>query len=524
MGGSCGSIGQGPDTTNFCSDGIDDEYKLPGFCTVAGAAGNRHADEWCVKLGSPGEWERGSSEDSCHYDSCSPYKTEDSGCCKGCCGIIGKGTTCKRIGFNGDPAICCLNDFVSGSKGAGPEGCWSDAAMNNTCKPEHRDITSAVEADGISCSDAVFNFCTGADLETGDTSWINRWLDPTTGLPVEPAFGQPSCLYAILRNLHGVNPPDVNQAQSSGGLCLPSPDQDISSVGFTTAKRIVDGVFDRYSRDGFNIGTMPGFIGYNDFQNFIYSNICCQYPSLCQGALSNTCNIYTAQELSVNPSVANWCGCYLPDEEYDKYVNLYRINKQCTPTCNRLTSIPLTTGDNKAIVCDQDTCIVDNITINLISSNVSGGINISQMCGNCGSAVTFDSNGNVSNPGFGACNCVVENDTIDGINSKIGSINISTSCTGVSCTAFSDDLNRTVDVPCDGSGSSDPFTGVAEEEAEAEAAAARSRDIKIVLLIVAALVVIFIAFIIIKPNITPKKKGQIELKRVDGSSNIKTKP
>jgi len=140
--------------------------------------------------------------------------------------------------------------------------------------------------------------------------------------------------------------------------------------------------------------------------------------------LTNYCSQYSADDLVSNPNLVRWCGCYLPDSEYVKYVNQYQINKECTPLCNRRGNIPLTnpTGTSN-ITCTTDTCLIDNISISLLNTTVTNGINFSQLCGGCGT--------NTSNA---ACTCIMENNTISAVNSKIGGgINISQSCGSSVC-------------------------------------------------------------------------------------------
>jgi len=193
--------------------------------------------------------------------------------------------------------------------------------------------------------------------------------------------------------------------------------------------------------------------------------------------------------MEFNPSIANWCGCYLNNKEYSKYVDQYQVNKQCTPLCNRTAAIPLVTGGNQALLCDQDSCIIDDLAINLAGTTVTGKVEINQMCGNCSS-------------GEGAsCACRIENNTINGLNSIIGNINIGETCTSAVCTQTNQDGNL-VTVPCDGS-SSQSESGDTEEEFSSVVRIV----ISIVILIVIIGILFFILFLI---NLGTKKKPQKE--------------
>jgi len=547
--------GQTPDTRNQCSLYIDDIYHLPHFCTLSGLGGKQNRIVWCGKLGT-NEWgvNDASGSGSCQYDDCGAYKESPGGCCNGCCAIAGSGVDCKRERFNGTPIDCCINDLEcnGGLVPADPTNpaCFSDPDQKLTCDPCQRSLTSNTNTlvsrrNGTQvtcgsrnvqgCQEIMLDYCSGVGVD--DQSWFARWVD-LDGNPQE-------CMLALERNLFQNFPGDskcqVKGIINLGGECTPlvlypstittdsdgntitggGPVNALSDEGVIWGRQLMNAVFAKYKSQDFVIGAIPGTPGYSSFQDFLYS-LSCQVPIITQDALDSTCSIYTAQRLSLNPDVANWCGCYLPDAEYTQYVDSYQINKECTPMCNRSTTIPIVAGDNTAILCDQTVCIIDDITINLNNSNLNGGINIGQICGNCAGTLGSSS----------SCSCIVENNTVDAANAELGSINLLNSCSSTTCTVKNPgyrDLPATIAVPCDQS--SDPNSVYAQAQAELEAAqaAARRRELGIYLLIIGIFLLLLLLlwfFIRPEPKVAPPEvvvrtiKPNTNYTRAIGTSDI----
>ena len=527
MGNSCSIFPLAdPNTLNHCNDyyndgenleGVPGEYLMKDFCSYY--PGQQNVDpqktyllfrsQWCDALGSPGEWDvidiNKADFNDCGYNACSGYQImSKSGCCNGCCAVAGTGNTCIRKQFNGDPIKCCLQDKVCQNPGRGepqahtdaPSSCFSDGAKKNTCSPCHRDITSRDEtkADGsvfscddkglTPCQELVLEYCSGQDLVSGDTSWIQRW--ETT----DPDLGQPVCIYALKRNLFseigcgGADIPITNQS----GLCQPVTGP-LSSEGVIWGRTLMDSVLERYANDGFVLGSNPGNVGYNTFQDTLYQ-ISCAVPVIIQDGLDKSCSVYTADSVSRNPTIANFCGCYLPNEEYKHYVDFFQVNRECTPMCNRITSIPGVSGDNQPIRCNQSSCIIDDVTINLISSNIGQeGVGISQFCGNCSG----------TQPGTtGSCNCIISSDVITAVNANIGGINISEQCSSSICSIPNPDplaKPAQISVPCSQvTNPNDDFNNALNSILFEEA---RKKQEKIIIIIIVILVLLFLAFLFI---------------------------
>lgn len=593
MGNNCSSIGTAS-TRNVCSESIDgtlfnstysdfsgidensdNNYKrsIFGFCTYSGVAGKSYRTDWCSRIGQNSEeWEYDDKEDnsqgsSCHYDDCEPYRYQPSGCCNGCCGIIGKGVKCKRKAFMGDAAQCCLNDYRGCANYSGEEVgtsdlnlvslCFSDVKngeeggnkcvndnltggdCQNTCDPCQRDITGSPHLINSGdctprakyCSDVLTDYCSGNDLPPGDSSWIERWLDED-GTPLQ--YG---CLNVILRDVYA--PPQPSGIATKG---TPAYSDNDYATDLTTACKIVEGNFkaiqsdpsctplslvgsnpegivvasniltattNRYSQDGFIIGTLPGMPGYNPFQDFLYNDICCKFPILCQGLLKDTCGQYSSQQMADNPSIANWCGCYLPAGEYSTYEESYQLEVPCTPLCNRPTAIPLINFENQPIRCNQDSCIIDDLAIQLANTNVNGTISINQMCGNCHNGIT--------NPGeASSCNCLISSNSVNITNSNIQNLINSQQCTTTNCTVIDPITNEVLSVPCDQVDEQQEILNQQEDVINQQRlAAARTRNRNILLFIAGVILVVVAIGFLIRPNLGDLPEKDIKRKSSD---------
>jgi len=358
----------------------------------------------------------------------------------------GNAVVCQRAAFNGDPSLCCMQDVdcqgreYTGAPGQNPL-CFTDLSASgqnyagiypnvygpggnplpNTCDPKYRDISSPA------CGQPVADFCLGTDLPASDTSWLGRWVGPAGS----PAKG--GCLYALQRRLFSVG--------GTAGICttgpLPAPGAPCGSLfggpgvestikatsqGVLWASDLMGRVLEKYQRQGFVLGTPPGTAGYSPFQDFLYENVCCPYPAVCQGALAGYCRRFSGQRVSLSPLAARLCGCHLAPQAYQSYTTRYQISPACTPTCTYPGTVPQTDASGAPVSCTQNVCLIDDLTINLAQSSVGGDISISQFCSNCAS-------------GAGArCSCIVQDETLDAVSARIGkNILTGTECSQTTC-------------------------------------------------------------------------------------------
>lgn len=303
---------------------------------------------------------------------------------------------CRRVAYLGATGYCCIgnNDpYVH------PNPCFDQ--QNYTCPPEIKSDTNQA------CYAPILNYCSEAsDLETLDANWNGTY---------------PPCLYTIDQWLVGSTTPFT----VVGGEQIPYSLYN-NIQGYTYTSQMMQNFNRLYSNWGYRLGAPRGSPSYSTIEDNIFG-ICNASPGNCSSMLTTYCSQYSADDLVSNPNLIRWCGCYLPDSEYAKYVNQYQINKECTPLCNRRGNIPLTDPTGTSTVsCSTDTCLIDNISISLLNTTVNNGINFSQLCGGCG-----QSNSSTSTS---SCTCIMENNTISAVNSKIGGgINLSQSCGSSVC-------------------------------------------------------------------------------------------
>lgn len=488
MGNNCASYPD-PDTQNQCYTGIMQpafpNSSMPNFCTLEGPAGDSYRSTYCAAMSSAGEWGDAQAVDTgtCNYDDSKPYVAVGAGCCDGSCGIIGSRLQCYRQNFTGDPLTCCFNDVACVAPGGNPPQCFSDAAQQNTCDDGslQHNYRSIVSTD---CQDVIYEYCTGTlpSDDPASTAWLDRWNDPSGG-----------CSYAIARNIfelggtgHCFTPPPTVP-----GICNAKYDIPFSAQGYFWAQQLVGAAMARFQEQGFTIGSLPGTQGYNPWQDYMYDNICCPYPGLCRSGLQDACALHTAQRLSLNPETAQWCGCYLPPQEYEAYSVNFNIPPQCTPMCNRVSTIPIVGINGEPIACEQDICLIDNVTLNIVNSQIGGGINFNQICDNCAGA---------------QCSCIVSNTTVDISNSTIGGnvVPIADGCGSVTCSQTNPGITgpNVITVEC-GSTGYNPYTEYEAKVAAAKQSAEKSSWLWTIIAIGIGLVLIFIIIFFVYPILAP---------------------
>lgn len=544
---------------------------ISGFC--AGTADTNVRRDYCSKVGNL-EWEYKSSGESCHYSDCNKGYAQKTGCCGGCCGIVGKGVVCKRTKFTGNAISCCLNDYsgcgatsmpndprkydlafssyedgspVNQNTTKGnttsiiyPEYGWECSKSNcqNTCDPCQRNINSdgstlvednSGRAGGTgtnknmfrcdsftrstevkNCRDILLEYCSGEDLDKDDDSWIYRWMN-NDGTPLR--YG---CLNVLARNIYDTSEPlKPNSIQSgcdavenyfaslSGIGCTPSniSDYNVNISGIKYATELMTKVANKYAENGYIIGSTPGSFGYNPFQDLMYSDICCKFPLVCQSFLKTSCSAYNSNQLASSVSISNWCGCYLPDSEYSKYVDSYQLNKECTPMCNRGSAIPIVSPTNEPRYCTGTNCIIDDLAIQLSNVDISGEINVTQMCGNC-------SGGQGS-----SCTCLISNNTINIVGGNFNQINTGETCTSTLCTALNPNTGFTETIPCEDVQNPNYYFKQQEiEQREIRQKQVRKRNIIILIIISVVILVVLVFYFLIRPNFNDISLPQLGVK------------
>lgn len=492
MGTNCGKDFPPPDTINQCAIDFNQQTNIPNFCTFAGPAGDGYRSEYCSLMSDAGEWGDPQPFDNfCNYADCMPFLQVTPGCCRACCGIIGESVRCRRQHFRGDPVTCCFNDMncTNPDASTNPPQCYSDAKKQKACdngteNGNYRTLT------GTGCQDVMMQYCTGT-LSTDDpnsTAWLDRWT--------QNGGQNGSCTYALIRNLYRTSVPCLGTVPlPTPGICNQPPIFPVDAEGYFWGQRLVSAAMAKYKEQGFEIGTLPGFPGYNPWQDFLYSEICCPTPGLCQDGLDTVCSDKTSQRISLNPAVAQWCGCHLPQGEYEDYSVKFNIPPECTPMCNRVGTIPITGINADPINCRQNICLIDDVTVNIINSTIGNGLDFNQVCANCGDT---------------QCSCIVSNTTIDISNSTIGGnvIPINEGCGSFTCSQTNPGITgpRVINVPCGTTGSFNPYAEYEAEVAAAQANAKKNAWLWTLIAIGIALVLIYFIILIIHPSDTSRYK------------------
>lgn len=462
MGNNCGTHPP-PDTRNLCFTSVGSRSpSMPNFCAPSGPLGEPIREQFCQNMSTANEWgDPHITAGLCNMDSCQPGLKVPPGHCGNCVGVAGSGLTCERESFTGDAVQCCFNNLDCVDNPTQYEDkCFSDANHNNTCsdglngQPNHRNIISG------DCKDTLFQYCTGTlSTDNEDTDWISRWTSPTN-----------NCYDAMMKNVLieiGVGnrqrrcftPP--TPIKGLCGLNLPA-NFEIDSDGYYWATNLMSEVMKRYEGQGYTLGSLPGLPGWDPFQEFIYEQVCCPYPGLCQGGLNDVCSSHDTTRISLNTSLLQWCGCHLPDSEYQPYSDKFGIRQECTPICNRADVIPLTTINGDNVKCLSNVCLIDDVSVNIINSTVGNGIEFNQVCGGC-------------EPG--TCECVVSDTTVSIINSSVGGtiIPITQNCGSISCNQTNIALTgpTLIPVPCEGQ-PTNPFAEYDERVTEAQQQASKN--------------------------------------------------
>lgn len=475
-----------PDTEIGPCNNLGDLYTSQHFCngdpTLDVVTPNPHINpalyqaKFCDGLSAGnGEWAIEGAGATCFFDNDDRKTKVTDGSCNGSAARLGNVAICRRIKFTGDPLACCFRDSICN----GVDACYSTDAERNTCAPEYR------EGSSHACRDTIYDYCIVDP--PNETEFNNRWLTltvPAGTTTVGPTSTTPVCQGMFFRGLY----PGL---VGCGRELLPAIAPD--TEGLAWGKKMISGVFDRYIRNG---GVVEGI--YQGGMSTMLDGICRKQPGLCEDALSTFCGNISADQIARDPSLLRWCGCYLPQESYDRYSSLYGIKKECTPLCNNQQAIPLPgDGGLGRKQCRQNLCVVDNVAIDIAHSVVGtdSGINIDQICSGCIG---------------GSCQCLVTGTTLRLLETRVGSVGITQQCQGNS-TCYqeytdSNGVKQKEEVPCDSDGSVNPATAIISNRDKAAATASNHRLIKTFIIFIVMILLIIIVWLTLpsgRSNIIP---------------------
>lgn len=178
-----------------------------------------------------------------------------------------------------------------------------------------------------------------------------------------------------------------------------SDNQQWNQTNWTASQSDFVQIFNKYFSEGFQI-TIPGAQGYNNFQETLNS-VCLQLPGVCNTALTAFCKgettnppcpncncgpaCATREGIGNNAGLVNFCGCYAPLPTVPQSASVIEASPQCDPLCTRINTIKLSNsppnGNNSS--CNNNTCVIDNVSIQAASSTVGGTVNFNQICNQC---------------------------------------------------------------------------------------------------------------------------------------------
>ncbi len=337
------------------------------------------------------EWVPGTHSTGCGV--CSSCNGLSQGNGNGLCGF-GSGSCswggvkfrCQRIAFKGDPTRCCRR---SKNLNGTSLYCFDANDKKATCDPLYRGFGQP------SCTALMSAYCSNdtPDIAYGDNPSENMVAKWTGSAQTK------DCLRYVTENQGKLN------------FYQPVIEAMVNRYLITLDKPITSAQSDGPNHDPF-IDTIV--------------QICRANPGGCDSILTQKCAGVTRSQLEQNINLVNLCGCFMDDIEYSKF-SQFGINRICDPLCVLGSTVkPLdTTSDvnnTKFLVCTQSICVIDDVTVQVLSNSAVGDITFAQACGSC-----------ASNTGLGSCRCYISDVTIQSVNSLIGDVNFEQTCGSPVC-------------------------------------------------------------------------------------------
>ena len=239
----------------------------------------------------------------------------------------------------------------------------------------------------------IETICRGSDPNYQGTNWTNFWIS-NNGTICQTEFN--NILYGKFNNTNPFRTFDSTQLQRIRN--------DLNNA-FRTYNQI------------YTI-TSPGLTGYNSFQETLLQT-CQNIPGACDDFLNNYCTGCNRDFISKSGLLTRMCGCRAPGlpPEYNITV------PACDPLCNKANAIhTINTSTGTTNICNADVCVIDDIAISSVKSQIGGNIIFSQVCESCKQQ----------------CNCIISSIDITTALSDVGLTNktqFDSSCSTGTCFA-----------------------------------------------------------------------------------------
>lgn len=138
----------------------------------------------------------------------------------------------------------------------------------------------------------------------------------------------------------------------------------------------------------------------------------------------------------VEQNIFQGCACHLDANAYAEWnkLGVDEVNVACDPVCMLPNVIPQFVNKQPA-QCTQNLCVIDNVSIDVVNSQISGNINFDMICGGC-----------TGPPG--SCRCIFSDINVVTSGSQIGGLNLSQNCGNNCQIPDKNHLGSFIRVPC----------------------------------------------------------------------------
>lgn len=313
----------------------------------------------------------------------------------------------RRVGYNGNPASCCLASHGGSAKSSQTTGNASGGSFSwgrvdsdtYTCDPKYGNSPTSCNSPDV--TGQVAKYCGSQD--SGSRA---QW-DPTKGLcSAYMVSSTPETAHTLL------NTALTNAYNSKVSIDSTDPSEQIYISNLLQQ-------CDSGPGTGICDATLTKFC-----QGYSREQVQQAYADYIQEGgdptFQSTNGLSPKAQAALNLFKA--CSCHLQTSEYQSWAKagVNEVNVACDPLC-QLGGISQYV-DGKPAECHENLCIIDNVTIDQVNSS-SGDVNFNVVCGSCGSNTK-------SGSGSTTCRCIFDDINIFQDNSKIGNINFDQHCGG----------------------------------------------------------------------------------------------